>query len=132
MLALFALRRGSDADGDHLKVVSRSIWNDFKIVVTKKVVAYYRLHTHDFLKRGMTVYTRELDDILYEHPAVEFAAAIGVTDPERPRSEKVRVYIQIKPEYKGKLKAEEFIDYLRGRVAKYIVPKYCDSEMICY
>ena len=33
----------------------------------------------------MKVYTRELDDILYEHTAVEFAAAIGVTDPERPR-----------------------------------------------
>jgi len=35
-------------------------------------------------------------------------------------------YIQIKPEYRGKVKAEEFIDYLRGRVAKYAVPKYCE------
>jgi len=33
----------------------------------------------------MTVYTRELDDILYEHPAVEFATAIGIPDPERSR-----------------------------------------------
>ena len=32
----------------------------------------------------------------------------------------------MKPEYRGKLKAEEFIDYLRRRVAKYIVPKYCE------
>jgi len=49
-MALFALRRGFGDDGDHLKVVTPSIWDNFKIVVTKKVVAYYRLHTHDFLK----------------------------------------------------------------------------------
>jgi len=75
---------------------------------------------------GFKVYSRELDDILYEHPAVEFAAAIGVPDPERPGSERVKVYIQIKPEYRGKVKAEEFIDYLSGKVAKYAVPKYCE------
>lgn len=33
---------------------------------------------------------------------------------------------QIKPEYKGKIKAEDFIDYLRGSVAKYAVPRYCE------
>lgn len=33
---------------------------------------------------------------------------------------------QIKIEYKGKLKAEEFIDHLRVRVAKYAVHKYCE------
>jgi len=75
---------------------------------------------------GFKVYSRELDDILYEHPAVEFAAAIGVPDPERPGSERVKVYIQPKPEYRGKVKEKEFIDYLKERVAKYAVPKYCE------
>lgn len=33
---------------------------------------------------------------------------------------------QIKIEYKGKLKAEEFIDHLRVRVDKFPVPRYCE------
>lgn len=33
---------------------------------------------------------------------------------------------QIKIEYKGKVKAEEFIDHLRVRVDKFPVPRYCE------
>ena len=52
----------------------------------------------------MTVYTRELDDILYEHPAVEFAAAIGVTDPEQPRSERVLIIYSDEARIQGEVK----------------------------
>lgn len=75
---------------------------------------------------GYKVYSREIDDLLYEHPAVEMAAAIGVPDPERPGSERVKVCIQLKPEHKGTAKEEEFIEYLRDKVAKYAVPKYVE------
>lgn len=73
---------------------------------------------------GYKVYTRELDDILYTHPATEMAAAVGVPDPERPGSERVAIFIQLHPEYRGRVKEEEFIEYLREKVAKYAVPKY--------
>ena len=73
---------------------------------------------------GYKVYTRELDDILYTHPATEMAAAVGVPDPERPGSERVAIFIQLRPEYRGKVKEEKFIEYLREKVAKYAVPKY--------
>jgi acyl-CoA synthetase (AMP-forming)/AMP-acid ligase II len=72
---------------------------------------------------GFKVYTRELDDVLHEHPSVELAASIGVPDPDRPGSELVVVFIQLKDEYKGKVSEEEFTEFLRGRVAKYAVPK---------
>ena len=73
---------------------------------------------------GYKVYTRELDDLLYTHPATEMAAAVGVPDPERPGSERVAIFIQLRPEYRGKVKEEKFIEYLREKVAKYAVPKY--------
>jgi len=72
---------------------------------------------------GLKVYSREIDDILYNHPAVDIAATIGVPDPDRPGSERVKVYIQLKDEYKGKVKEEEFIQYLKDKVAKYAVPQ---------
>jgi len=47
----------------------------------KKVAACNRPRTHNFLQRGTKVYKRELDYILYKHPAVEFVAAIVISDP---------------------------------------------------
>ena len=73
---------------------------------------------------GFKVYTRELDDLIYTHPATAMAAAIGVPDPERPGSERIALFIQLRPEYKGKATTEEFIEYLKDKVAKYAVPKY--------
>jgi acyl-CoA synthetase (AMP-forming)/AMP-acid ligase II len=72
---------------------------------------------------GYKVYTREVDDVLHEHPATEVAATIGVPDPDRPGSERVVVFIQLKEEHKGKISEDEFIDLLRDKVAKYAVPK---------
>mgnify|MGYP003681899360 CR=1 FL=1 len=72
---------------------------------------------------GYKVYTRELDDLLYEYPGVAEAAVIGIPDPERPGSEMLKLFIAPKPEYKGKLKEEDIKNWLRERVAPYAVPK---------
>ena len=72
---------------------------------------------------GYKVYTIEMDDLLYEYPGVYEAATIGVPDPERPGSERLKCFVAPLPEYKGKLTEEEIIEFLRGRVAKYAVPK---------
>ncbi len=72
---------------------------------------------------GYKVYTREVDDILYDHEATEVAAAIGVPDPEREGSERIKIFIQLKEEYKGRVSEEDYLTYLRGRVAKYALPK---------
>ena len=62
---------------------------------------------------GYKVYTREIDDILYEIPGVDEAARIGYPDPERPGSERLKVFVVTLPEYRGKIKEEDVIDYLR-------------------
>ena len=72
---------------------------------------------------GYKVYTRELDDILYEHPATEVAAAIGVPDPEREGSERIKVFIQLREDYRGKVVEEDYMAYLKEKVAKYAVPR---------
>jgi acyl-CoA synthetase (AMP-forming)/AMP-acid ligase II len=72
---------------------------------------------------GYKVYTRELDDLLYEHPATEMAASIGVPDPNIPGSERVMVFVQLKPEFKDKVTEDDFMQFLREKVAKYAVPR---------
>ena len=72
---------------------------------------------------GYKVYSREVDDILYDHPGVEMAATVGVPDLSREGSERVVVFVQPKPEYQGSLTEQAITDYLRSKVAKYAVPK---------
>ncbi|MEM4541522.1 MAG: long-chain fatty acid--CoA ligase [Archaeoglobaceae archaeon] len=70
---------------------------------------------------GYNIYPREVEEVLYEHPAVLEAAVIGVPDPYR--GETVKAFIQLKPEYKGKVKEEDILNFCRDKLAPYKVPK---------
>jgi long-chain acyl-CoA synthetase len=72
---------------------------------------------------GFKVYTREIDDTLHEHPATESAATIGVPDPAKPGSEYVVVFVQLTDECKGAVTEDDYLEFLRNKVAKYAVPR---------
>jgi long-chain acyl-CoA synthetase len=73
---------------------------------------------------GFKVYPRELEDVLFEHEAIENVAVIGIPNPEIQGSEHVKAYIVLKDEYK---ESEEMIielrEFCRKNVAPYKVPK---------
>jgi len=75
---------------------------------------------------GNKVYSRIIDDILHEHPAVEVAGVIAVPDPERAGSERVKAFIQLNPEFRGKVTAEDIIEFLKDKVKPYAVPKFVE------
>jgi long-chain acyl-CoA synthetase len=75
---------------------------------------------------GMKVYTILVDEVLQQHPAVVEGAAIGIPDPERPGSERVKAFIVLKNEYEGKVTREEIIRFCKERLAPYEVPKYVE------
>ena len=72
---------------------------------------------------GMKVYSIEIDEILFKHPAVEGAVTIGIPDPERPGSERIKAFIRLREDYKGRVGEQTIIDYCRGNMAPYAVPK---------
>ena len=72
---------------------------------------------------GYKVYSREIDDILYGHPAIEHAATVGIPDADREGSERVVIYVQPKKEYVENISGDDFIKFLSTRVAKYAIPK---------
>jgi len=73
---------------------------------------------------GFKVFTRELDDVLAEHPDVEAAASFGIPDPERAGSERVASAIVLKPGIeKSDAEREKINAYLKEKVAPYKVPK---------
>ncbi len=75
---------------------------------------------------GLKVYTRLVDDALYEHPAVGDAVAIGVPDPERAGSERIKAFIRLKKEFEGKVTAEEIIGHCREKLPAYAVPRFIE------
>jgi len=75
---------------------------------------------------GLKVYTRLVDDVLYEHPAVADGVAIGIPDPDRPGSDRIKAFIRLKPEYEGKVTAEEIIAHCRAKLPPYSVPKFVE------
>ena len=70
---------------------------------------------------GYNIYPREVEEVLYEHPAVLEAAVVGV--PDKYRGETVKAFIVLKPEYKGKVTEKEIEQFCRERLAAYKVPK---------
>jgi long-chain acyl-CoA synthetase len=75
---------------------------------------------------GFKVYTRLVDDALYEHPAVADGVAIGIPDPERPGSDRIKAFIRLKPEYEGKVTAEDIIAHCRAKLPPYSVPRFVE------
>ena len=68
---------------------------------------------------GENIYPREVEEILYQHPAVQEAAVIGIPDPYWV--EKVHAIIVLK---EGKSANEkELIDFCRERLAHFKAPK---------
>ncbi|NGQ94420.1 long-chain fatty acid--CoA ligase [Brevibacillus sp. SYP-B805] len=68
---------------------------------------------------GYNIYPREVEEVLFEHPAVQEAAVIGVPDPYR--GETVKAFIVLKQGHETT--AEELDQHCRKRLAAYKVPR---------
>jgi long-chain acyl-CoA synthetase len=71
---------------------------------------------------GYNIYPREIEDVLFEHPKILEAAAVGVPIPDK--GERVKIYIVLKQGETGT--EEEFIEFCKENLAPYKVPKYVE------
>ncbi|HEX2914474.1 MAG TPA: AMP-binding protein [Chloroflexia bacterium] len=70
---------------------------------------------------GYKVWPREVEDVLYQHPAVREAGVIGLPDPYRGQT--VMAYVALKSEYEGKVTPRELIEFCKERMANYKYPR---------
>ncbi len=68
---------------------------------------------------GFNAYPREIEEVLYTHPAVAEAAVVGVPDPKS--GEHVKAFIQLKPGQEAT--EEEIIAFCKERLAGYKRPR---------
>jgi fatty-acyl-CoA synthase len=80
----------------------------------------------DRLKRmintsGYKVWPAEVENALYEHPAIHEACVVGL--PDTRRGEIVKALLVLKPAFRGQVPAQDIIDWSRQRMAVYKVPR---------
>jgi long-chain acyl-CoA synthetase len=72
----------------------------------------------DLIKyKGWSVYPREIEDVIYEHPAVKLAAVVGKPDPEAGQIPKA--YVVLKEG--AAATQEDIINFVKGKLASYKV-----------
>ncbi|MCP4578735.1 MAG: long-chain fatty acid--CoA ligase [Deltaproteobacteria bacterium] len=75
---------------------------------------------------GFNVYSKQVEETLYESPEVELCAIIGEPNPERPGSEIVKAIIQLREADQGKDETairEKILSHCKEHMAPYKVPK---------
>jgi long-chain acyl-CoA synthetase len=102
-----ALRSGWFHSGD---IGVRDADGSYRIVDRKKDM---------IIRGGFNVYPREIEEVLYAHPAVVEAAVIGV--PHESHGEEVKAVVVLAPGQS--LDADELIAYTRKQLAAYKYPR---------
>ena len=71
---------------------------------------------------GFNIYPRDVDEVLFSHPKILEACAIGV--PDDYSGERIKAYVVLK---EGETATpNEIIDYCKENLVKYKVPKYVE------
>jgi long-chain acyl-CoA synthetase len=74
------------------------------------------------IRGGFNIYPRDIEEILYQHPAIHDAVAIGVPAPVM--GEEIKVYVV--PKEGITVSMEEILQYCQGHLAKYKWPKFIE------
>ena len=77
---------------------------------------------------GFKVWPREVEEVLFSHPAVRMAAVVGV--PDSYRGETVKACVVLKDEYRRQVTESDLRRYCRERLTPYKVPRiieFCDE-----
>ncbi|RLC29070.1 MAG: AMP-dependent synthetase, partial [Deltaproteobacteria bacterium] len=72
------------------------------------------------------VFSSEVENKFYKHPAIGMCALVGVPNPERPDSEIVKLVVQKSEGFADKTDdeiKEELLAFAREKLAPYKVPK---------
>ena len=77
------------------------------------------------IRGGENVYPKEIEDVLYTHPAILDAQVVGI--PDETYGEEAAAFIRLK---QGKsVSIETLTSYCQSQMARYKIPKYFSLQM---
>jgi long-chain acyl-CoA synthetase len=76
----------------------------------------------DLIKyKGYSVFARQVEEALHQHPQIKAAGVIGVDEPTV--GQYIKAYVVLQSEARGKLSEEDIFAFCRENLAHYKVPK---------
>jgi len=76
----------------------------------------------DMIKyKGYSVFAREIEEVLHQHPKVKAAGILGVPDPNV--GQLIKAIVVLETDARGKMSEEEIIKYCEENLAHYKIPK---------
>jgi len=82
---------------------------------------YFFDRKRDLIKhKGMAVFARHVEEVLYSHPQVKAAGVVGV--PDVTVGNIIKAYVVLQSEARGKISEEEIIQFCKENLAYYKVP----------
>jgi long-chain acyl-CoA synthetase len=75
---------------------------------------------------GNKVYSTQVDEVIFKHPAVLMAVSFGVPDPNIPGSERVVAVIKLHKDYPETVTEDDICNFCREHLAPYAVPKFVE------
>ena len=83
---------------------------------------YFYDRKRDLIKyKGYSIFARDIEDYLYQHPQVKAAGVIGV--PDRRVGQLIKAIVVLQNEARGKVSEEDLKEYCKQGLAYYKVPK---------
>jgi fatty-acyl-CoA synthase len=70
---------------------------------------------------GENISSLEIEEVLFQHPAVSYAAAVAMKDERW--GETPCVFVELKEGYVGKVTSDEMQEFCRTRLAKFKLPR---------
>lgn len=76
----------------------------------------------DLIKyKGLRIFAREVEEVLKTHPKIKEVGVIGV--PDIKVGQKVKAMVVLEVEARGELSETEVIEYCKGKLTPYKIPK---------
>jgi long-chain acyl-CoA synthetase len=75
---------------------------------------------------GFKVWPREVEEVLYGHPAVRLVAVVG--QPDSYRGEVVKACVVLMEEHRGRVSEAELVAFCKERLTGYKVPRIVEFK----
>ena len=114
---------------DENKTAIRDGWFYTGDIATMDTDGYFKIvdRKKDMIDvSGFKVWPREVEETLFEHPAVQEAAVVGI--PDERSGEAVKAFVVLKKGSEGKVTAEEISKFCKERIAAFKAPRFVEFK----
>jgi long-chain acyl-CoA synthetase len=96
-------------------------------IVRMDAEGYFQFYDRakDLIKfKGLSIFAKDIEDVLYGHPQVKAAGVIGVPDPAV--GQRIKAIVVLQGDARGKVSEDEIKAYCRQQLAEYKVPHFVE------